>query len=513
MSYVINYLGGTITIPIGAANTTATPLTLIGRNWTSPNVQQGFGQAINQNFVSILENFANTTAPTSPLSGQFWYDSSVSEIKLNVGTPTTPSWSRMLSGSSTISGIANNTSSVSIPVADGNVNTSVNGVANVLVVTTTGANVTGTMTTTGQVTGGTLASTVTTGTAPITVASQTVVLNLNSEYSNGYTAVFADTPSTIVVRNGAGAIVANVIAANTTISAPTGNITNINSTAINATTIAGTLTTASQPNITSVGTLTSLDVTGTITAASFVGNISGNSTTAASVTDAAQPNITSLGTLTGLTSLGTVNFAGASNVTLGQVGNIRIIGGTNGSFLVTNGSGGLSWSTTTTAINVGTVTVPEITTGATATAGTITGQWTLPPGSTLNATYADLAEYYTIDRAADSGTVVEFGGDSEVTICDSDMSQRVAGVVSTAPAFTMNDDAVTVNQLRAAVALQGRVPCRVVGITRKGDMMVSAGNGEARSEHSPLMGSVIGKALEDKLTPEPGIIEVVVGRL
>jgi hypothetical protein len=44
-------------------------------------------------------------------------------------------------------------------------------------------------------------------------------------------------------------------------------------------------------------------------------------------------------------------------------------------------------------------------------------------------------------------------------------------------------------------------------------MMVSAGNGAARSEHSPLMGSVIGKALEDKLTEEPGIIEVVVGRL
>jgi hypothetical protein len=77
----------------------------------------------------------------------------------------------------------------------------------------------------------------------------------------------------------------------------------------------------------------------------------------------------------------------------------------------------------------------------------------------------------------------------------------------------MNDDLTAVGKLREAVALQGRVPCRVVGVCHKGDMMVSAGNGQARSEHSPLMGSVIGKALEDKLTPEPGIIEVVVGRL
>jgi hypothetical protein len=77
----------------------------------------------------------------------------------------------------------------------------------------------------------------------------------------------------------------------------------------------------------------------------------------------------------------------------------------------------------------------------------------------------------------------------------------------------MNDDVIAVGKLREAVALQGRVPCRVVGICHKGDMMVSAGNGAARSERLPLIGSVIGKALEDKTTEEPGVIEVAVGRL
>ena len=64
----------------------------------------------------------------------------------------------------------------------------------------------------------------------------------------------------------------------------------------------------------------------------------------------------------------------------------------------------------------------------------------------------------------------------------------------------------------AAVALIGRVPCKVVGPIKKGDMLVSAGAGMARAENIPQMGSVIGKALEDFDGAE-GSIEVVVGRL
>ena len=62
------------------------------------------------------------------------------------------------------------------------------------------------------------------------------------------------------------------------------------------------------------------------------------------------------------------------------------------------------------------------------------------------------------------------------------------------------------------VALTGRVPCKVIGPVRKGDMMVSAGNGQARAEENPVLGSVIGKALENFDGVE-GVIEVVVGRL
>lgn len=127
-------------------------------------------------------------------------------------------------------------------------------------------------------------------------------------------------------------------------------------------------------------------------------------------------------------------------------------------------------------------------------------------GEATSAEYADLAEVYSAPGAIEPGTVVHFGGTHEVETCDLDHCQKVAGVVSTRPAHLMNAGADGV-----AVALQGRVPCKVTGPVSKGDMMVSAGNGAARAEANPKMGAVIGKALED--STGDGVIEVVVGRL
>lgn len=126
-----------------------------------------------------------------------------------------------------------------------------------------------------------------------------------------------------------------------------------------------------------------------------------------------------------------------------------------------------------------------------------------------SAQYADLAENYAADQIYEPGTVVHFGGAEEITKCDEDMCQRVAGVVSTNPAYIMNSGQTGI---ATAIALQGRVPTKVKGPVRKGDMMVSAGNGYARSEANPKIGSVIGKALENFDGAE-GVIEVVVGRL
>jgi hypothetical protein len=126
------------------------------------------------------------------------------------------------------------------------------------------------------------------------------------------------------------------------------------------------------------------------------------------------------------------------------------------------------------------------------------------------ALYADLAEMYTADAAYEPGTVVVFGGNQEVTISTTDSSRRVAGVISTRPAHVMNSGLQ--GEFTVAVALSGRVPTLVTGPVAKGDMMVSAGHGRARAEENPVLGSVIGKALEDFNGVE-GTIEIVVGRL
>jgi hypothetical protein len=124
------------------------------------------------------------------------------------------------------------------------------------------------------------------------------------------------------------------------------------------------------------------------------------------------------------------------------------------------------------------------------------------------AQYADVAENYAGDAAIEPGTVVHFGGEQEVSVCDADMCSAVAGVVSTNPAYLMNSEITAEHVI--AVAFTGRVPCKVTGTVRKGDLMVSAGNGRARAEANPRVGTVIGKALAD--SEGDAVIEVVVGR-
>ena len=133
-------------------------------------------------------------------------------------------------------------------------------------------------------------------------------------------------------------------------------------------------------------------------------------------------------------------------------------------------------------------------------------------GTATTARYADLAEKYIADKDYEAGTVLVFGGEQEVTECTKKYNKRIAGIVSTDPAYLMNSESEGV-----AVGLLGRVPCKVIGEIRKGDLMVAsdtAGHAEAwKDESNPPMGSVIGKALEDKHGASTSIIEVVVGKI
>ena len=130
-----------------------------------------------------------------------------------------------------------------------------------------------------------------------------------------------------------------------------------------------------------------------------------------------------------------------------------------------------------------------------------------------SAQYADLAEMYVADADYTPGTVIEFGGNEEVTASQTSHGTAVAGIVSTNPSYLMN--ATQTGNHVVAVALVGRVPCQVVGTFKKGDRLVASDiTGVAtsldNSKYQP--GCIIGKALEAYDSNEVGIVEVAVGR-
>jgi hypothetical protein len=482
------------------------------------------------------------------------------------------------------------------------------GAAGAGLLTVTGNANVGNLNGTGSVTSSRLISNVATGTTPIVVSSTTRVSNLNVSNSAVAGTVYT-------------AAQPNITSVGTLTSlAVTGNVTtgNVSGATADFSILTGSLTTAAQPNVTSLGNLTLLRVSGDITPTANVSYDLGNNTNrfndlylSGSTIELGSQSITSNATHTAFTnSISATTFLGnvsgnVSGVLSGDAGNVSNVQGANVSGAVAfsttanavaganvsgavafattanavagaNVSGAVSFATTANAVaganvsgavafattanavaggnvsgavasattattagtvttaaqpnitstgtltaldvsgtaDIGTVETAVLTTGASGTTGEITGNWSLSAGSRLTATYADLAEYYKGEEAYQPGTVVCFGGREEVHISVEKCSKRVAGVVSTNPAYLMNS---TCSGIPVAVALQGRVPCKVTGKCEKGDVMVSAGDGTATAWYNVATimqpGVVIGKSIEDKNDAEESVIEVAIGRL
>lgn len=147
--------------------------------------------------------------------------------------------------------------------------------------------------------------------------------------------------------------------------------------------------------------------------------------------------------------------------------------------------------------------------------GTIEGAWTLVGDSTLQATYADIAERFAADAKYPEGTLVRIGGDEEITATSKAYDKEAFGIVSTKPAFMLNAGAGN-NDTHPFVALAGRVPALVEGKVKKGQRIVSSdipGVGIAVniSDRKLNQFNIIGRALESKDTEEIGQVLVVVG--
>ena len=146
-----------------------------------------------------------------------------------------------------------------------------------------------------------------------------------------------------------------------------------------------------------------------------------------------------------------------------------------------------------------------------ATTGNFSGTVTAPlfDGVASTAKYADLAEKYVADADYEPGTVVRIGGEAEITMTTEHADEEVFGVISTDPAYLMNND---IDGL--PVALQGRVPVKVVGKVRKGERLISSdvpGVAWGVADSTAPIEAVIGRALEDKDDGEQGVIEAVIG--
>ena len=278
-------------------------------------------------------------------------------------------------------------------------------------------------------------------------------------FLNGNVTISAAGVANVVVVTSTGANIAGTLNTGT----GNANVGNLGATTVVATTLTGTLSTAAQTNITSVGTLGSLSVTG---------NISGGNL-----------NVT-----------GDIVDTGALSIITGSNGNLTLNAG-SGSIVI---SSGILNGQANGVGNIGSATTYFNTVFAKAT----------------SAQYADVAERYQADADYQIGTVLVFDGTKEVTQSTRGHLGSIAGTVSENPAYIMNsglegDHVVT-------IALLGRVPCRVVGRIARGACLVSSdipGVATQLDDNSYRHGCVIGKALQSYDSDEPGVIEIVVGRL
>ena len=389
MSYTITLTDGAIfaTIPDGTINTTANPaVTLVGKNYA------GYGAFLNTNFMRMLENSSNNTAPPAPITGQLWWNNTPNAGQLSVYMGS--AWKSLAA----------------------------------LVVSSSTPNAT-TYSTTGDLWYDTVNQQVNiwTGSAWLLVGPQfSAGTGVTGAFANVITDSISVTHKVIelVVNNNVIGIISE-----DTVFTPQSTIpgfANINP-GLQLANVSNGVGGASVPSYWGQGN-TGLNITGNISARNIfntTGNISGN--------------------IGNSTSYFNTVFANTFS------------------------------------------------------------------GTSTTALYADVAERFSADAAYEPGTVVELGGSKEITRSTTELSDSVFGVISTRAAYLMNSGAGS-DSTHPPVAMTGRVPVQCTGVIRKGDRLVSAGNGFARSATSgeATAFNTIGRALVDKLDSGVGTVEAIV---
>jgi hypothetical protein len=474
MAYTVTTTAGVTiaTVADGTVNTSSTSLTLIGKNYA------GYGIFLNENYIQILENFSNSTPPSAPLTGQLWYDNVNDILKVytsdsNIWKPISSSISQATAPSSSTSVTGDiwwDTTNAQLKVWSGSA------------WITIGPSYTTTAGTSGAVVESILDNSTPTPLPHVVVKfyiSSSVIALLSKD------ATF--TPQTAIP--GFSSIVPGL-------------------------------------NLISSATLTGAQFTGTTSATTTLGGYTASQFLKSGEPTTASGYLTAAGGLT----VGSDLLFDASSGTVAAIKettsnkNIRfdVIQSGNPATILT-----LTASSLTASFANVTVAGTTALTGTLTTAGTILPSGTVDigasgnkfanvyanylVGTSISAQYADLAERFEADVPMVPGTVVELGGVKEITAAVQELSEAVFGVISTLPGFLLNGSAGT-NATHPAIAVNGRVPVRVIGQVKKGDRLVSAGNGLARAGHRDEITAfnVIGRALADKTTDSEGAVEAIV---
>jgi hypothetical protein len=444
MAYTINLTDGAVfaTIADGTINTSSS-MTLVGKNYA------GYGQFLDDNFIHLLENASNTTAPPSPLNGQLWWNKTTKVMNVYNGT----GWK----------GLAFSQASASPPnVGNNQIGDlwwdTVNAQLKIWVSNIIGWFVVGPAYSSAQGQSGAI---------PLSIVDTlSVTYIVTGLYSNNSLVAIVNpnvdfVPADVLYSAPFPKIYKGLTVWTTGRNA--GNVVNTGNVYITAGGGANAVA-----NATITVTTTGANVTGYMTS-------SGNATVGNLITVG---TITSTGNITG----GNIN-ATASMIAVGSVVGASV--------------------TTAEILHSGSNGVGNI--------GSSSNYFNRLFATATTALYADVAERFAADSVYDAGTVVELGGSEEITKSQQDLSENVFGVISTQAAYLMNGGAGN-NETHPPVAMTGRVPVQVIGQVCKGDRLVSAGNGQARSAKpgEATAFNVIGRSLVDKPTIESGIVEAIV---
>lgn len=490
MAYTINKTNGSVltTIADGTIDNT-TDLTLIGKNYS------GYGELLNENLVKLLENFASSSAPANKLAGQLWWDTTNGLLKVYNGSTF-----KIISGSTASSSAPTGATTGDLWWDTTNTQLKVyNGAS----WTTIGPSFTATTGTSGAV--------VDTVTDSVGTSHVVVKLFVNNSIVGMISKDGVFTPQVAI---GGFAQIYPGIQLSTGVSGATfrGDSTNaqlldsldssqfLRSDA--ADTTSGTLGIKTDAGMTiGADDDLSLTVSGSNT---LFKNATSDGDMIFRITKSAGGETTAM-TIDGATGTVelTATFATGNNnsqriattayvdtYTLYRDGSKNITGDLLPNANATAGVGRSIGSTSLRFQNIWGVNLN---------------------GTAVAALYSDVAERFAADAPYGPGTIVELGGDAEITVVNDELSENVFGVISDKPAYLMNSQAGD-NDTHPPVAMTGRVPVKVRGQVRKGDRLVSAGAGLARAARANEANSFnsFGRALEDKLTDGEGVVLSVV---